>query len=199
MGRIHVDPFFGLGVGPPIADAPAGKHQRVRAPLIDHSQFQILPKWRVRNRLPHLKSVRGKPRNPLISIKLKAKRGAKQAFGAKRWIFHFPIDFAQNSTVRTGLDGTMYRQRAVRGNSMDAGMKRVMKSVVIKRSIILDGHKTSVSLENEFWAGLREIADFKKTTVSALVGQLDRERDNCNLSSAIRVYVFNHFRLRDRH
>jgi predicted DNA-binding ribbon-helix-helix protein len=82
---------------------------------------------------------------------------------------------------------------------MDAGMKRPMKSVVIKRSIILDGHKTSVSLENEFWDGLREIADSKKTTVSILVGQLDRERDNCNLSSAIRVYVFSHFRLRDRH
>jgi predicted DNA-binding ribbon-helix-helix protein len=38
----------------------------------------------------------------------------------------------------------------------------------------------------------------KNTTVSILVGQIDRERDNCNLSSAIRVYVFNHFRQRDR-
>ena len=85
------------------------------------------------------------------------------------------------------------------GKAMDAGMKRAMKSVVIKRSIILDGHKTSVSLENEFWDGLRAIADSKKTTVSGLVGQLDRERDNCNLSSAIRVYVFNHFRLNRQH
>jgi predicted DNA-binding ribbon-helix-helix protein len=73
-------------------------------------------------------------------------------------------------------------------------MKRDLRSVVIKRSIILDGHKTSVSLENEFWDGLREIVDARKTTVSVLVGQIDRERDNCNLSSAIRVYVFNHFR-----
>ncbi|MGE5162609.1 MAG: ribbon-helix-helix domain-containing protein [Sphingobacteriales bacterium] len=63
-----------------------------------------------------------------------------------------------------------------------------MKSVVIKRSIILDGHKTSVSLENEFWEGLREIVSAKKMTVSDLVGQIDRERDNCNLSSAIRVF-----------
>lgn len=81
---------------------------------------------------------------------------------------------------------------------MDARMKRDLRSVVIKRSIILDGHKTSVSLENEFWEGLREIVDAKKTTVSILVGQIDRERDNCNLSSAIRVYVFNYFRQRDR-
>lgn len=81
---------------------------------------------------------------------------------------------------------------------MDSVMKRDLRSVVIKRSIILDGHKTSVSLENEFWDGLREIVEAKKTTVSILVGQIDRERDNCNLSSAIRVYVFNHFRQRDR-
>jgi len=79
---------------------------------------------------------------------------------------------------------------------MDERMKRDLKSVVIKRSIILDGHKTSVSLENEFWDGLREIVDAKKTTVSILVGQIDRERDNCNLSSAIRIYVFNYFRHR---
>jgi predicted DNA-binding ribbon-helix-helix protein len=77
-------------------------------------------------------------------------------------------------------------------------MKRDLRSVVIKRSIILDGHKTSVSLENEFWDGLREIVEAKNTTVSILVGQIDRERDNCNLSSAIRVYVFNYFRQRDR-
>jgi len=71
-----------------------------------------------------------------------------------------------------------------------------MKSAVIKRSIVLDGHKTSVSLENEFWEGLREIAVREKTTLAMLVGQIDRNRDSCNLSSAIRVFVFNHFRAR---
>jgi predicted DNA-binding ribbon-helix-helix protein len=71
-----------------------------------------------------------------------------------------------------------------------------MKSAVIKRSIVLDGHKTSVSLENEFWEGLREIAVREKTTLATLVGQIDRNRDSCNLSSAIRVFVFNHFRAR---
>jgi predicted DNA-binding ribbon-helix-helix protein len=69
-----------------------------------------------------------------------------------------------------------------------------MKSVIIKRSIVLNGHKTSVSLENEFWEGLRHIADGHKIKVSALVQRIDRERTNRNLSSAIRIYVFNHFR-----
>ncbi len=71
-----------------------------------------------------------------------------------------------------------------------------MKSVIIKRSIVLNGHKTSVSLENEFWEGLRQIAEGQKSKVSALVQRIDRERTNRNLSSAIRIYVFNHFRER---
>jgi len=71
-----------------------------------------------------------------------------------------------------------------------------MKSVIIKRSIVLNGHKTSVSLENEFWEGLRQIADAQKSKVSAMVQRIDRERTNRNLSSAIRIYFFNHFRER---
>ena len=71
-----------------------------------------------------------------------------------------------------------------------------MKSVIIKRSIVLNGHKTSVSLENEFWEGLRQIADAQKSKVSAMVQRIDRERTNRNLSSAIRIYVFNYFRER---
>ena len=69
-----------------------------------------------------------------------------------------------------------------------------MKTAVIKRSIILEGHKTSVSLEDEFWDGLREIVSDRNTSLSAVVDEIDRDRDNCNLSSAIRVYVFNYFR-----
>lgn len=69
-----------------------------------------------------------------------------------------------------------------------------MKSAIIKRSVVLDGHKTSVSLENEFWEGLREIAGRQKANLSSLVRQIDRNRANGNLSSAIRVFVFNQFR-----
>ncbi|MGB7857390.1 MAG: ribbon-helix-helix domain-containing protein [Pseudolabrys sp.] len=69
-----------------------------------------------------------------------------------------------------------------------------MKSVVIKRSILINGRRTSVSLENEFWEGLHEIADRRMIAHSTLVEQIDQERDNINLSSAIRVFVFNYFR-----
>jgi predicted DNA-binding ribbon-helix-helix protein len=69
-----------------------------------------------------------------------------------------------------------------------------VKSVVIKRSILINGRKSSVSLENEFWDALREIADRGKIAPSTLVEQIDKERNNINLSSAIRVFVFNHLR-----
>lgn len=69
-----------------------------------------------------------------------------------------------------------------------------MKSAIVKRSVVLDSHKTSVSLENEFWEGLRAIAERQKANLSSLVRQIDRNRSTGNLSSAIRVFVFNHFR-----
>jgi predicted DNA-binding ribbon-helix-helix protein len=69
-----------------------------------------------------------------------------------------------------------------------------MKSAVVKRSVVIGGHKTSVSLEDEFWTQLREIAGAKQATVSQLLAQIDERRDSPNLSSAIRVYVLEHFR-----
>jgi predicted DNA-binding ribbon-helix-helix protein len=73
-------------------------------------------------------------------------------------------------------------------------VEHIKKSAVVKHSILINSHKTSVSLENEFWFGLREIADHEHITIPVLVERIDRNRDTCNLSSAIRVYVFNHFR-----
>ena len=72
--------------------------------------------------------------------------------------------------------------------------ERVKKTFVIKRSILINGHKTSLSLEDEFWRGLHEVAHDKNTTVPRLVEEIDRTTNNCNLSSAIRVFVFNYFR-----
>jgi len=69
-----------------------------------------------------------------------------------------------------------------------------MPSAVIKRSIVLAGHKTSVCLEDSFWTGLKEIAKDSHSTLSNLVNKVDTERDNTNLSSALRVFVFQHFR-----
>jgi predicted DNA-binding ribbon-helix-helix protein len=71
---------------------------------------------------------------------------------------------------------------------------RAHNSPVIKRSIIRNGHKSSVSLEDEFWEGLREIAGREGVTVSALVGTIDHGPNRRNLSSAIRVFVLDHFR-----
>lgn len=69
-----------------------------------------------------------------------------------------------------------------------------MKSAIAKRSVVLRGHKTSVSLESEFWDGLREIAELQKSTLSSLLQQIDGDRHNANLSSAIRIFVFEYFR-----
>ncbi|HZL31703.1 MAG TPA: ribbon-helix-helix domain-containing protein [Pseudolabrys sp.] len=69
-----------------------------------------------------------------------------------------------------------------------------MKSAVLKRSIELHGHKTSVSLEDGFWNGLREIAAATNTSLQDLLRNIDSARDSANLSSAIRVFVFTYYR-----
>jgi predicted DNA-binding ribbon-helix-helix protein len=69
-----------------------------------------------------------------------------------------------------------------------------MKSPVVKRSVVIAGHKTSVSLENAFWQGLKEIAQGRRATLSDLVGDIDTQRSEGNLSSAIRLFVFDHYR-----
>ena len=71
-----------------------------------------------------------------------------------------------------------------------------MKSPVIKRSIVIAGHKTSVSLEDAFWKGLKEIALSRHVTLSDLVAAIDSERQLGNLSSAIRLFVLDHYKAR---
>jgi predicted DNA-binding ribbon-helix-helix protein len=71
---------------------------------------------------------------------------------------------------------------------------RRLKSSVSKRSIVIAGHKTSVSLEDEFWNSLKEIAVQRDMTVAELVGAIDREREHANLSSAIRLFVLGFYR-----
>jgi predicted DNA-binding ribbon-helix-helix protein len=69
-----------------------------------------------------------------------------------------------------------------------------MNPTNIKRSIVRNGQKTSVSLEQEFWEALREIASSQNTKLTTLVQKIDAGRVGTNLSSAIRVFVFNHQR-----
>ena len=68
-----------------------------------------------------------------------------------------------------------------------------MKSLVVKRSVDIDGHKTSVSLEDAFWNDLKEIAHVQRATLSKVIAEIDKGRQG-NLSSAIRVFVFEQVR-----
>jgi len=69
-----------------------------------------------------------------------------------------------------------------------------MKSPVVKRSIVIAGHKTSVSLEDQFWKGLKDIAGGRDMTLSDLVSTIDSDRRHGNLSSAIRLFVLDFYR-----
>jgi len=69
-----------------------------------------------------------------------------------------------------------------------------MKSLVVKRSIVVSGHKTSVTLEDAFWSGIKEIASGRNITLSNLITAVDSERQQGNLSSAIRLFVLDFYR-----
>ena len=69
-----------------------------------------------------------------------------------------------------------------------------MKSVIIKRSVVIEGHKTSVSLEDQFWNGLKEIARAQGATLSKMVAEIDNARQQGNLSSALRLFVLDQVR-----
>ena len=65
-----------------------------------------------------------------------------------------------------------------------------MNTTVTKRSVVIAGRKTSISLEDEFWHALKAIARHQQRTLTSVVGEIDRQRRG-NLSSAIRVFVFD--------
>ena len=69
-----------------------------------------------------------------------------------------------------------------------------MKSAGVKRSVVIGGHKTSISLEDAFWGALKEIAQAKASTVTQTVTEIDRMRQGPNLCSAIRLFVLDQVR-----
>ena len=69
-----------------------------------------------------------------------------------------------------------------------------MKSLILKRSVVLRGHKTSISVEDAFWNSVKEIAGSGQMSVSELVSAIDSQRHHGNLSSAIRLFVLNFYR-----
>jgi predicted DNA-binding ribbon-helix-helix protein len=70
-----------------------------------------------------------------------------------------------------------------------------MESQILKHSIVIAHHKTSVILEDQFWNGLKEISDSRHQTVSGLVNTINAEHEG-NLSSAIRQFVLAYYRER---
>jgi predicted DNA-binding ribbon-helix-helix protein len=71
-----------------------------------------------------------------------------------------------------------------------------MDTRVRKRSVVIGGHKTSVSLEEAFWSAIREIAIERGVSMSAMIAQIDSAKQQSNLSSAIRLFVLEHYRAR---
>ena len=69
-----------------------------------------------------------------------------------------------------------------------------MKSLIAKHSVMVKDHKTSVSLEEDFWQALIEIARARRVSVTRLITSIDADRELTNLSSAIRLFVFRFFR-----
>lgn len=68
-----------------------------------------------------------------------------------------------------------------------------MKSSIVKHSIVIAGHKTSISLEDSFWRGLKEIAMGRDLMLSEMVAAINAERTQGNLSSALRLFVLDHY------
>jgi predicted DNA-binding ribbon-helix-helix protein len=73
-----------------------------------------------------------------------------------------------------------------------------MQSTVLKRSVVIGTHKTSISLEDEFWTSLKQIATSRQTTCSGLLAEINEHRQAPNLSSAIRLFVLQHYQERAR-
>jgi predicted DNA-binding ribbon-helix-helix protein len=68
-----------------------------------------------------------------------------------------------------------------------------MQSTIVKHSLVINGRKTSISLEDAFWAAFRKIAAERKLTLSELAADVNDRHKRGNLSSAIRVYVLQHY------
>ncbi|HEY1944146.1 MAG TPA: ribbon-helix-helix domain-containing protein [Roseiarcus sp.] len=76
---------------------------------------------------------------------------------------------------------------------MTSNVSRADSAAVIKRSLTIAGHRTSISLEDAFWTRLKSVAKTREKSLSALIAEIDASRGEANLSSAIRVFVLESF------
>jgi predicted DNA-binding ribbon-helix-helix protein len=65
---------------------------------------------------------------------------------------------------------------------------------VNKHTVNVNGHDTSVFIEEEFWLELKHISKLKKKSISVLISDVDKNKKTQNLSSAIRLYILNHLK-----
>src|SRR5262249_10837166 len=109
------------------------------------------------------------------------------------------VHCARAGSVCEILEGLAVCERP--GSSLGAGSYRLLicggeavKSLISKRSIVIAGHKTSVSLEDEFCDSLKEIAKEGARTLAESVDAIDLNRQHSNLSAAIRLFVLGFYR-----
>src|SRR5262249_41151593 len=102
----------------------------------------------------------------------------------------------QRGTLRSRRIGLRNSGRTVRRRKLPLAHLRgeAVKSLISKRSIVIAGHKTSVSLEDEFWNSLKEIAEEGGMTLAESVAAIDGRRQHSNLSSALRLFGLAFYR-----
>jgi predicted DNA-binding ribbon-helix-helix protein len=99
--------------------------------------------------------------------------------------------FSLSREVMKGTRSVEMARQAKLRKAANQNLKSGFKSRVAKRSIVIRGHKTSVSLEEPFWSEIKQIAERKKVSVTEVVEQIDNERNFANLSGAIRLFVLD--------
>ena len=121
------------------------------------------------------------------------KRAAVRAWGQhhSRMLDRWAANASRSERVRHSGRGYAVETRTIGGV--------FMKSTVVKRSVVVAGHKTSVSLEDAFWNGLKEIARERHMTLSELVAEIDAHRQLGNLSSTLRLFVLDFYRTQLSH
>jgi predicted DNA-binding ribbon-helix-helix protein len=105
-----------------------------------------------------------------------------------------PTSFVRVSKPSRLVTTTEANRKGSWGDCLANKKDTLMKSPIVKRSIVIGGHKTSVSLEDAFWRGLKEIARDHRVTLSKMVADIDKSRQQSNLSSAIRLFVLDRLR-----
>ena len=84
--------------------------------------------------------------------------------------------------------------KAIALNKTNATSDQARDTRIVKHSLVIAGHRTSISLENQFWEELKLIASDRQQSLASLVCEIDGARENANLSSAIRVFVLETLR-----